>query len=218
MWQRSTEWTRPTSLVAQWVLQCPAHSDPLGVHGVGADSSTGRTAACSPRRTGQGRRARPGAGDADLAREDRGDGSERYAAKVDARTLPRMDGSRPAGSPVDTKKKESIGNYANAGKQWRKRQDALRVNGHDFPDPSVPRAHPYGIYELTRNWGFVNLGTDHDTATFAVASIRTWWRTEGRRAYPKARRLQITADAGGSNGARLRLWKWELQRLADELR
>ncbi len=119
---------------------------------------------------------------------------------------------------VDTKKKELVGNYANRGKQWLQPGDAPQVNGHDFPDPSVPRAHPYGIYELTRNRGFVNVGTDHDTATLAVASIRAWWRVEGRRAYPKARRLLITADAGGSNGSRLRLWKWEIQRLADELR
>ncbi|OGJ90575.1 MAG: transposase [Candidatus Raymondbacteria bacterium RifOxyA12_full_50_37] len=118
---------------------------------------------------------------------------------------------------VDTKKKELIGNYANRGNQWRKKGTALKVNGHDFPDPLVPRAHPYGIYELTRNRGFVNVGTDHDTATFAVASIRAWWRAEGKYAYPKAKRLQITADAGGSNGSRLRLWKWELQRFADEL-
>jgi len=126
-----------------------------------------------------------------------------------------------AGQPVisvDTKKKELVGNYLNRGEQWRKKGDALQVNGHDFPNPSVPRAHPYGIYELTRNRGFVNVGTDHDTATFAVASIRAWWKTEGRRAYPKARRLLITADAGGSNGSRLRLWKWELQRFADEIR
>lgn len=119
---------------------------------------------------------------------------------------------------VDTKKKELVGNYANKGQQWLKKGAAPQVNGHDFPGPSVPRAHPYGIYELTRNRGFVNVGTDHDTATFAVASIRAWWRAQGQRAYPKAKRLLITADAGGSNGARLRLWKWELQRWADELR
>jgi len=136
---------------------------------------------------------------------------------INARVTAQMRAGQPVIS-VDTKKKELIGNYANAGKQWRKREDVCRVNGHDFPDPSVPRAHPYGIYELKRNRGFVNVGTDHDTATFAVASIRAWWRAQGRRAYPQARRLQITADAGGSNGARLRLWKWELQRLADELR
>jgi len=119
---------------------------------------------------------------------------------------------------VDTKKKELVGNYMNRGTQWIKKGEAPKVNGHDFPDPSVPRAHPYGIYELARNRGFVNVGTDHDTATFAVASIRVWWQAQGRRAYPKARRLLITADAGGSNGARLRVWKWELQRLANDLR
>ena len=117
---------------------------------------------------------------------------------------------------VDTKKKELIGNFANQGRQWRGKRTAEQVAGHDFPDPSVPRAYPYGIYDLGRNTGFVNVGTDHDTATFAVASIRGWWRAEGRRLYPRSRRLLITADGGGSNGYRLRLWKWELQRLADQ--
>ena len=124
-----------------------------------------------------------------------------------------------AGEPVvsvDTKKKELIGNYRNAGRRWRKEGTAEKVNGHDFPGPDVPRAYPYGIYDLGRNTGFVNVGTDHDTGAFAVASIRGWWRAEGRRLYPQARRLLITADSGGSNGWRLRLWKWELQRLADE--
>lgn len=117
---------------------------------------------------------------------------------------------------VDTKKKELIGNYESKGRQWRKAKSAQRVNGHDFPSPSVPRAYPYGIYDLRRNRGFVNVGTDHDTATFAVASIRGWWRQEGRGLYPKATQLLITADGGGSNGYRLRLWKVELQRLADQ--
>jgi hypothetical protein len=117
---------------------------------------------------------------------------------------------------VDTKKKELVGNYANAGRQWRPVRHALRVQGHDFPSPDVPRAYPYGIYDVGRNAGFVNVGTDHDTAAFAVASIRGWWRAEGRRLYRQARAILITADAGGSNGARLRLWKWELQKLADE--
>lgn len=135
---------------------------------------------------------------------------------INARVTKEMRAAQPIIS-VDTKKKELVGNYANRGTQWRQKGTAPHVNGHDFPDPSVPRAHPYGIYELTRNRGFVNVGTDHDTATFAVASIRAWWRAEGGRAYPKARRLLITADAGGNNGARLRLWKWELQRLADAL-
>jgi hypothetical protein len=124
-----------------------------------------------------------------------------------------------AGEPVisvDTKKKELIGNYQNRGRQWRKINTADKVNGHDFPCPDVPRAYPYGIYDLGRNTGFVNVGTDHDTGAFAVASIRGWWRAEGLRLYPHARRLLITADGGGSNGWRLRLWKWELQRLADE--
>src|SRR5881397_4333180 len=117
---------------------------------------------------------------------------------------------------VDTKKKELVGNYANAGHQWRPVRHAPRVQGHDFPSPDVPRAYPYGIYDVGRNAGFVNVGTDHDTAAFAVASIRGWWRAEGHRLYRKARSILITADAGGSNGSRLRLWKWELQRLADE--
>ena len=117
---------------------------------------------------------------------------------------------------VDTKKKELIGNYHNPGRQWRKTRTADKVNGHDFPGPDVPRAYPYGIYDLARNTGFVNVGTDHDTGSFAVASIRGWWRAEGRRLYPQAQRLLITADGGGSNGWRLRLWKWELQGLADQ--
>ena len=117
---------------------------------------------------------------------------------------------------VDTKKKELIGNYQNKGRQWRKTGTAEKVNGHDFQSPEVPRAYPYGIYDLRRNSGFVNVGTDHDTGAFAVASIRGWWRAEGRRLYSSARRLLITADGGGSNGCRLRLWKWELQGLADQ--
>lgn len=117
---------------------------------------------------------------------------------------------------VDTKKKELVGNYENKGRQWRRNKSPIKVNGHDFPGPEVPRAYPYGIYDLGQNSGFVNVGTDHDTSTFAVASIRGWWRAEGSRLYPHAERLLITADGGGSNGYRLRLWKWELQRLADQ--
>jgi Rhodopirellula transposase. len=128
-------------------------------------------------------------------------------------------GAMAQGQPVisvDTKKKELIGNYANNGRKWHKRGEAHKVNGHDFPDASVPRAYPYGVYDLAANHGFVNVGTHHDTAAFAVQSIRAWWRSEGRRRYPKAVRLLITADGGGSNGSRLRLWKWELQGLAHE--
>lgn len=116
---------------------------------------------------------------------------------------------------VDTKKKEILGNYQNEGRQWLKTKSPQKVNVHDFPGPSVPRAYPYGIYDLGRNTGFVNVGTDHDTGAFAVASIRGWWRAEGRRLYPKANTLLITADAGGSNGYRLGQWKMKLQALAD---
>jgi len=124
-----------------------------------------------------------------------------------------------AGMPVisvDTKKKELLGNYDNGGQQWLPAKKPVKVNGHDFPSPDVPRAYPYGIYDLARNTGFVNVGTDHDTGAFAVASIRGWWRSEGRALYSPTRALLITADGGGSNGSRLRLWKLELQKLADE--
>jgi hypothetical protein len=124
-----------------------------------------------------------------------------------------------AGGPVisvDTKKKELVGNYANGGRQWHATKHPPRVKGHDFPGPEVPRAYPYGIFDMGRNTGVVNVGTDHDTGAFAVASIRGWWRFEGRDLYPAARRLLITADGGGSNGWRLRLWKLELQHFADE--
>jgi hypothetical protein len=118
---------------------------------------------------------------------------------------------------VDTKKKELVGNYKNDGRKWHRKGESPRVQGHDFPHPDVPRAYPYGIYDLAHNLGHVVIGTDHDTGQFAVASIRGWWRAEGRRLYPRAKRLMITADGGGSNGYRLRLWKHELQRLADEI-
>jgi hypothetical protein len=106
-----------------------------------------------------------------------------------------------AGRPVisvDTKKKELVGNYENKGRHWRPRHTPAHVKTHDFPDPAVPRAYPYGVYDLGRNRGFVNVGTDHDTGAFAVASIRGWWRFEGQRLYPRARRVLITADGGGS--------------------
>lgn len=119
---------------------------------------------------------------------------------------------------VDTKKRELVGNYKNEGRKWHQKGDAPRVEGHDFPKPDVPRAFPYGIYDLAHNTGHVTIGTDHDTGQFAVASIRGWWRAEGGRLYLKAKRLLITADGGGSNGYRLRLWKHELQKLADQLR
>jgi len=124
-----------------------------------------------------------------------------------------------AGNPVisvDTKKKELLGNYKNNGQQWRPTENPVKVNGHDFPSPDVPRAYPYGVYDHGQNTGFVNVGTDHDTGEFAVASIRGWWRCEGSLLYPQVRNLVVTADGGGSNGYRLRLWKLSLQSLANE--
>lgn len=117
---------------------------------------------------------------------------------------------------VDTKKKELIGQFANKGQEWQPSGEPERVNVHDFPGHTDGKVIPYGVYDPTRNEGWVSVGTDHDTAAFAVASIRSWWNTMGKRAYPKAERLFIVADAGGSNGYRTHLWKAELQKLADE--
>lgn len=116
---------------------------------------------------------------------------------------------------VDTKKKELVGDFKNGGREWRPEGFPERVRVHDFKIPELGKAVPYGVYDLTRNAGWVSVGIDHDTASFAVQSIRRWWQTMGRRAYPNASSLLITADAGGSNGPRNRLWKWELQRFAD---
>ena len=123
-------------------------------------------------------------------------------------------GSEPVIS-VDTKKKELIGEYKNAGREWHEKGGAIEVNGHDFPGPKVPRAIPYGIYDVGDDSGWVNVGVTADTAEFAVSSIRHWWQYVGSRRYPEARKLLICADAGGSNGYRLRLWKKELQEFAD---
>ena len=117
---------------------------------------------------------------------------------------------------VDTKKKELVGNYANGGAEWEPAGDPRRVNVHDFPDKELGKAVPYGIYDVTANTGWVNVGTDADTGAFAVESIRRWWNTVGEAAYPTSRRLLTTADSGGSNGARLRLWKTELAGFAAE--
>ena len=119
---------------------------------------------------------------------------------------------------VDTKKKELVGNYKNNGREWRPQATPEAVNVHDFIDPKLGRAVPYGVYDIADNKGWVSVGTDHDTASFAVQAIRRWWMTMGRERYPRASRLMITADGGGSNGHRVRLWKIELQALADELR
>jgi hypothetical protein len=118
---------------------------------------------------------------------------------------------------VDTKKKELVGNFKNNGREWRPKGEPDAVNVHDFIDPKLSRAVPYGVYDINNNVGWVSVGTDHDTASFAVNAIRSWWRTMGKKRYPKAGRLMITADGGGSNGYRVRLWKVELQKLANEL-
>src|ERR1700749_2229032 len=124
-----------------------------------------------------------------------------------------------AGDPVisvDAKKKEQVGEYANAGRTWRPRGDPVKVRDHGFPDEDTCKAIPYGVYDLAANTGFVNVGTDHDTAAFAVESIRRWWSARGSTDYPGTRRLLITADAGGSNGYRTRAWKAGLAALARE--
>ncbi len=125
-----------------------------------------------------------------------------------------------AGQPaisVDTKKKELVGDFKNGGREYRPKGDPEKVRVHDFLIPELGRAAPYGVYDIADNTGWVSVGIDHDTASFAVNAIRRWWRVMGRERYPHARRLVITADGGGSNGSRVRLWKLELQALANEL-
>jgi transposase len=117
---------------------------------------------------------------------------------------------------VDTKKKELVGDFKNNGRELRPKGDPEKVRVHDFVIPELGRAAPYGVYDVTQNAGRVSVGVDHDTAAFAAQSIRRWWESMGSEAYPRAARLLITADSGGSNGARVRLWKLELQKLADQ--
>jgi transposase len=124
-----------------------------------------------------------------------------------------------AGEPVvsvDAKKKELVGDFKNGGREWHRQGEPEQVRVYDFPLPGLGRATPYGVYDLACNAGWVNVGIDHDTAAFAVESIRGWWKAVGQSQYPEAKRLLISADGGGSNGSRVRLWKWELQQLADE--
>ena len=124
-----------------------------------------------------------------------------------------------AGEPVisvDTKKKELVGDFKNGGREWRPKGEPELVRTHDFKDKELGKAIPYGVYDLANNEGWVSVGIDHDTAAFAVASIRSWWKHLGAERFPDATTLTITADCGGSNGNRTRLWKTELQRLADE--
>ena len=166
----------------------------------------------------------------DLLREE-GFSLQGNAKTMEGRQHPDRDGQfryineqarefQQAGDPVisvDCKKKELVGPYKNAGRQWRPKGDPVRVDTHDFPDKELGKAVPYGIYDLTANAGWVNVGTDHDTAAFAVESIRRWWNGVGRSAYPQAGRLLITADAGGSNSYRTRAWKTELAALAAQI-
>ena len=118
---------------------------------------------------------------------------------------------------VDTKKKELVGDFKNGGREWRPQGHPEEVRVHDFKIKELGRVAPYGVYDIGENAGWVGVGTDHDTAEFAVATIRNWWHSMGRPIYPRARKILITADGGGSNGSRLRLWKTELQRFADEI-
>jgi hypothetical protein len=117
---------------------------------------------------------------------------------------------------VDTKKKELVGQFRNGGREWYPRGQPKEVEVHDFPSKTLGKVIPYGVYDEATNTGWVSVGVDHDTAEFAVETVRRWWRHMGSQTYPKAKRLLITADGGGSNGSRCRLWKVELQRLADE--
>ena len=118
---------------------------------------------------------------------------------------------------VDTKKKELVGEFKNAGQEWQPKGEPEKVKVHDFPDPELGKAIPYGVYDLASNEGWVNVGITHDTARFAVASIRRWWQEMGARRFPRAQELMITADGGGSNSSRNRLWKVALQELADDI-
>jgi hypothetical protein len=130
----------------------------------------------------------------------------------------RVEAYQARGAPVisvDTKKKELVGDFKNAGREWQPTGKPTPVRVHDFPDDALGKAIPYGVYDLAANTAWVSVGVDHDTPEFAVESIARWWRYMGKKAYPDATELLITADAGGSNGYRARLWKIELQRLAD---
>lgn len=131
----------------------------------------------------------------------------------------RIKAFRRTGQPaisVDTKKKENLGNMKNPGKTYRKKKDPQKVKTHDFPDKELGKAVPYGVYDIHYNEAAVSVGISHDTAEFAMASIRRWWNRMGQKRYPNAKRLLITADSGGSNSPRTRLWRWALQRFAND--
>ncbi|MHB8358916.1 MAG: ISAzo13 family transposase [Thermoplasmataceae archaeon] len=134
---------------------------------------------------------------------------------INSRAIEFMKESQPVIS-IDTKKKELIGNFKNNGKEWKPKGEFDEVNVYDFMQFAVGKAVPYGIYDMKLNEGYVNVGIDHDTAEFAVQSIKKWWECMGKKRYPDAKRLMITADGGGSNGSRVKLWKIELQKFATE--
>lgn len=134
---------------------------------------------------------------------------------INSQTISFQQRSQPVIS-VDTKKKELVGEFKNGGREWQPHKNPEKVQVHDFPDKELGKAIPYGVYDLTNNRGWVSVGSDHDTAAFAVETIRRWWYQMGQETYPAATQLLITADGGGSNGSRTRLWKIHLQRLADE--
>ena len=134
---------------------------------------------------------------------------------INSRAIKFMKESQPVIS-IDTKKKELIGNFKNNGKEWKPKGEYDEVNVYDFIQLAVGKAVPYGIYDMKLNEGYVNVGIDHDTAEFAVQSIKKWWECMGKKRYPDAKRLMITADGGGSNGSRVKLWKIELQKFATE--
>ena len=135
---------------------------------------------------------------------------------INQKVLKHITRHQPAIS-VDTKKKEIVGIFKNGGQEWRPRGRPTLVNVHDFPDPNKGKAIPYGVYDILKNTGWVSVGIDHDTATFAVKTIGKWWKKMGKGTYPKARSLLVIADSGGSNGTRVKLWKWELQKLSNKI-
>jgi len=153
------------------------------------------------------RKTREGAGHADR---------DAQFEHINARVAQALAAEQPVIS-VDTKKKELVGDFKNGGREWRPKGSPEEVRVHDFLIKELGRAVPYGVYDLATNAGWVSVGIDHDTAAFAVQTIRRWWHEVGQPRYPHARRLTITADGGGSNGSRVRLWKRDLQGLADEI-
>lgn len=136
---------------------------------------------------------------------------------INSNVIRAQEQSNPAVS-VDTKKKENLGNYKNNGQEYSEKGKPIKVKGHDFIDKKLGRVVPYGVYDIGLNKGWVSVGVSSDTAQFAANSIRTWWHTQGKKQYPNANEILITADCGGSNGYRTRLWKVELQKLADEIK